>query len=549
MPSRTATVQAPITSQKLFRASQELAEAAVPELADASSVDVLEVLLRGDAPPPGPVDADMRLRRAAFHSAHSARGGGVRSPYAVGDVSRIPPATPCRRSLIDLRPRLIRDLDHDSRWLARYPTPARLLREAGAHSLIVLPLTVRGVALGLAVLYRRADSAPFEEEDLHAAAKLADRAARCLDTIRRHIQEHALARLLQRSLLPEEIPPVSALDAAHGDAAAEGSAGQWFDVLPLSSARVALVVGRAEGKGVHAVTGMNRLRASITTLAPFDLRPDELLAHLDDVVIRLADQHPRDQKQIGAGCLYVVHDPVTGHCTASRAGTAFLMTAQPDGTVSAPRLASHQPLGVESRPFEITEFDVPPGSTLFLRSDGPDGPHAALDPFTQQLREAMTRCGPDVREVLAHVARAPSPGRDPAVLIARTRALEAGNVATRNLLPDPAAVSVARTWTSRQLATWMLDELAFTTTLVVSELVTNAIRYSAGPVGLRLIRDERTLICEVSDSSSAGPRRCQPMVSDEGGRGLSIVTQLTQHQGTRFTDSGKTVWAEQSLPT
>ncbi|MFD0503596.1 ATP-binding protein [Streptomyces chiangmaiensis] len=142
-----------------------------------------------------------------------------------------------------------------------------------------------------------------------------------------------------------------------------------------------------------------------------------------------------------------------------------------------------------------------------------------------------------------------SPGREPAVLVTRTRAFDAEKVATRSLPPDAAAVAAARRWTSRQLARWMLNELAYPTVLVVSELVTNAVRYSTGPVELRLINDDRTLICEVSDTSSAAPRLRKPGLSDESGRGLSIVTQLTQHQGTRYTASGKTVWTEQDLPT
>jgi anti-sigma regulatory factor (Ser/Thr protein kinase) len=123
--------------------------------------------------------------------------------------------------------------------------------------------------------------------------------------------------------------------------------------------------------------------------------------------------------------------------------------------------------------------------------------------------------------------------------------LSTKNIATRTLARDPAAVAAARAWASAHLANWELEELDFTTTLVLSELVTNAINYSTGPVELRLIRD-RTLICEVSDTSSAAPHARHPNTSDEGGRGLSIVSQLTQRHGTRYTSSGKTVWTEQT---
>jgi anti-sigma regulatory factor (Ser/Thr protein kinase) len=97
-----------------------------------------------------------------------------------------------------------------------------------------------------------------------------------------------------------------------------------------------------------------------------------------------------------------------------------------------------------------------------------------------------------------------------------------------------------------QLQEWGLADLAFTTELIVSELVTNAYRYSSGPVTLRLIRD-RDLICEVSDTSSTSPHLRHAATTDEGGRGLFLVAQLTERWGTRYVRSGKTIWAQQPL--
>ncbi|MFF7987644.1 ATP-binding protein [Streptomyces sp. NPDC007901] len=96
-----------------------------------------------------------------------------------------------------------------------------------------------------------------------------------------------------------------------------------------------------------------------------------------------------------------------------------------------------------------------------------------------------------------------------------------------------------------RLSEWELEESAFSAELIVSELVTNAIRYGGGSIRLQLIKDD-TLIFEVWDGSTTTPhlRRAQP--SDEGGRGLFLVAQLTQRWGTRYTRDGKAVWAEQS---
>jgi anti-sigma regulatory factor (Ser/Thr protein kinase) len=517
----------------------------VPKLADVSTVDVLDLLFCGDRPPLGPVGRGDHLRRAAFSSA---RGEGERSACAVGDVSRIPPATPYWQSLLDLRPRLIRHLDHDSQWLALDPVRARLFREAGAHSLIALPLTVGGTVLGLWVLYREADSAPFDERDLREAKRLAEHAALSLDVVRRQIQVRSLSRLVLGSRLNEELPSVSALEASHGHIPAGVCAGWWFDVIPLSSARVALVVGKAEGRGLQAAVSMSQSRAVITTLAALDLPPDELLARLDDVVIRLVRQHPRNPRGAGTSCLYAIYDPVSGRCDAARSGNPSLAIGHPDGSVSVPRFALCSPLGADDQAFETSEFEVPPGSTLVLCDANTQAPLPRSDGTTERLHEALSRSSSDLPRLVADVLGDLPSDRQPILLLTRARALEADCVATMTLPPDPAAVAAARAWASRQLVTWKLEDLADSTALVVSELVTNAMRYANGPIDMRLIRDEHTLICEVSDTSSSGPHRRRPAETDEGGRGLSIVTQLTQRRGTRYTASGKTVWTEQSLP-
>jgi anti-sigma regulatory factor (Ser/Thr protein kinase) len=139
------------------------------------------------------------------------------------------------------------------------------------------------------------------------------------------------------------------------------------------------------------------------------------------------------------------------------------------------------------------------------------------------------------------------PTDDVAVLIARTHALDSGHVAVWNLPGDPAVVADARAHATAQLHAWELDELAYITELVVSELVTNAIRYGGVPIQLRLIK-ERTLICEVSDASSTSPHLRRARIFDEGGRGLMLVAQLTERWGTRYTGTGKTIWTEQPLP-
>ena len=140
------------------------------------------------------------------------------------------------------------------------------------------------------------------------------------------------------------------------------------------------------------------------------------------------------------------------------------------------------------------------------------------------------------------------PSDDIALLVARTRVLDTAHVADWDVPSDPSAVAEVRAAAVGKLAEWGMAEESFTTELILSELVTNAIRYASGPISVRLIRD-RALICEVSDRSSTSPHLRQAATTDEGGRGLFLIAQLAERWGTRYTADGKVIWTEQPLPT
>ena len=145
------------------------------------------------------------------------------------------------------------------------------------------------------------------------------------------------------------------------------------------------------------------------------------------------------------------------------------------------------------------------------------------------------------------VGRSPNGERSQPLLLARTRMLGEHQVAVWELPADPAMVARARTLVTERLTAWGHEELAFTTELIVSELVTNAIHYAGGPIHVRLIRDG-TLFCEVSDPGHTSPHLRHATGEDEGGRGLFIIAQMAQRWGTRYTAEGKTIWVEQALP-
>ncbi|WP_181809673.1 ATP-binding SpoIIE family protein phosphatase, partial [Streptomyces shenzhenensis] len=337
--------------------------------------------------------------------------------------------------------------------------------------------------------------------------------------------------------------------------------GDWFDVIPLSGARVALVVGDVVGHGIRASATMGRLRTAVRTLADVDLAPDELLTQLDDLVIRLDREEGPEVPgraetaslgEVGATCLYAVYDPVSRRCTIARAGHPPPALVTPAGDVRFLDLPAGPPLGLGGLPFESAEVELAEGSLLALYTDGlVETADRDIEVGLGLLRRALADPAAPLEETCDHVLRTvltDRPADDIVLLLARTSALDTAKVRTWQLPQHPSAVAGARKMACRQLAAWNLTDAAFATELIVSELVTNAVRYGDGPIALRLIRDA-ALICEVSDGSNTAPHLRRARVYDEGGRGLLLVAQMAERWGSRQTPAGKTIWAEQRLPT
>jgi PAS domain S-box-containing protein len=539
------------TTLDITKTAQELADIVVPRLADLAVIDLL------DEPSPGPLTGTVALRRVA----HQSIFGGV--PEAVvrpGDVDIHPQSFPSARCLATGKavltgaddPTFISSTGHN-------PARATTIRKFGIHSVLSVPIRARGVTLGAAVFLRGRRPEPFEQDDVLLAEELTARAGLSLDNARRYTRERTTALALQRSLLPQRLPRQSAVEVAsrYLPASAQlGVGGDWFDVIPLSGARVALVVGDVVGHGLHASATMGRLRTAVRTLADVDLPPDELLTRLDDLVSRLsadadADDSDDAENDVGATCLYAVYDPVSRRCSLARAGHPLPALITPDGAASFLDLPAGPPLGLGGLPFESSEIELPAGSILALYTDGLiESRYHDIDLGLERLRRALTHQERSLETTCDNVLKAVLPDRpadDVALLVARTHALDSDQVATWDLPADPAIVANARKQVAERLAGWGLHDAAFITGLVVSELITNAIRHAASPIQLRLIRD-RTLICEVSDGSSTAPHLRRARAFDEGGRGLLLVSHLTQRWGTRQTPHGKTIWAEQALP-
>ncbi|MEV5843558.1 SpoIIE family protein phosphatase [Streptomyces sp. NPDC051985] len=548
------------TTLEAVRTAEELAELAVDRFADFAAIDLLDPVYSGAEPKPGwPADTTA-MRRAANRSVLGTCAEAVFQP---GELSVFPPGSPLAQALADGQAaRYDTDEPAARDWLASRPDLSSKVSSFGIHSVLLVPIRTRETPLGFAMFARHRTPESFGDDDLLLAEEITARAAVCVDNARRYARERKTSLALQRSLLPQCAPREAAVEVAsrYLPAGSEaGIGGDWFDVIRLSGARVALVVGDVVGHGIHASATMGRLRTAVRTLADVDLPPDELLTHLDDLVLHLdrAEDEATGEMpsefagDIGATCLYAVYDPVSRRCTVARAGHPPPVLVHPDGTAVFPDVPAGPPLGVGGLPFESAVLDMPEGSLLALYTDGlVEAADRDIEANSELLRRALTAPGQSLEHMCDTVLGRLLPSRpvdDVALLIARTRALDAHHVATWDVRRDPAEVADARGQAVEQLVAWGLEECAFVTELVVSELVTNAIRYGEDPIRLRLIRD-RSLICEVADAGNTSPHLRRARTFDEGGRGLLLVAQLTDRWGTRHGTRGKTVWAEQSLP-
>ncbi|WP_073908447.1 ATP-binding SpoIIE family protein phosphatase [Streptomyces sp. CB00455] len=536
--------------------AEQLTAVLVPAFADLAAVDLTEPVLLGEEP--GDLVAGAPLRRVAVMAAD---GRWPAEIYALGDAVRIESVE--SQHLRAGSAVYLPDLTELRAVLDGEDDRSRLILPPGAVSLMVVPLQARGLVLGAVVLWRRAGRRPFDQADATLAEEVGSRASLSIDNARRYTRERRTAEALQRSLLPRPVMDVTAAETA-GEyvpaATAAGIGGSWFDVIPLSATRVAFVMGTVAGHGLNATAAMGRLRSAVQTLADLDLSPDELLAHLDGLVLRFAeDEGQREPDRdapsalTGATCLYAVYDPVSGTCLmtgAAHAPPVLAATGQPEA-----HTVTYQPgpvLGTGGQPFEQVELHLHPGDVLAFYggalAQGTDQAERQLRMIRDGAREGADSGRPaaDIgHRILGELLHEP-PEDDLALLVVRVRQVQPGATAAWELPADPSVVGRARELVTGQLTAWGLEELVFTTELIVSELVTNSIRYAGGPVGVRLIKD-RVLICEVCDPSQTQPHLRRAQLTDEGGRGLFLIAQLTHRWGSRYTPSGKTIWTEQLL--
>jgi len=543
-------------SLDLETTARELLDVVVPGFCDLATVDLYQGLLVGDETPPGLPDGSAELRRVAFASAVSdAPFTGTGKPVKVGAVHHYPFNSPCAHALRTARPRLVP------------PEEGGLVQ-----STLAVPMVAHDTVVGLAQFSRTKGSEPFGDRDRDLAVELAARAAVCIDNARLYRREHERALILQRSLLPPGDPVAAGLDIACRYLPGNASTGRpsevggdWFDVIELPGHRTALVVGDVMGRGLRAAVAMGELRTAVRTLAQLDLEPAEVLSQLDEIARGLgtsggiqqatrAARRPREadlSEVYLATCVYAVYDSVTRRCTFANAGHLPPVLVEPGESALMLDVPPGLPLGVGGEPFEEVEIELPEGALLALYTDGlVESRDHPLDEGLQAFVGALRDPNSPLEDVCDHVLNTLDTHHgedDIALLMARVQGLPAESVGDWTLPREPRSVGRAREYARGQLLSWDLEPLVDTAELLVSELVTNALRYGEGEIRLRLLLD-RTLVCEVWDSGLVQPRRRRARDTDEGGRGLQLVGLLSAAWGSRRTHRGKTVWFELALP-
>jgi serine phosphatase RsbU (regulator of sigma subunit)/anti-sigma regulatory factor (Ser/Thr protein kinase) len=457
----------------------------------------------------------------------------------------------------------------DRRTLERALGDPRLVRALvpgdRPASVACIPLVLEGaeetppLVLGVAEVWRRPDR-PFHDSELLDLQELVARTAHHVELARQHQREHAQVLALQRRLLPraggDTIEVASVYQPTTPDSAGVG--GDWVNSFPLPGGRTALVVGDVVGHGLGAAAAMGQLSMEARALLSAGLAPDEVLEHLDETVTLLDDADAglaAGYSALGSTCCIAVYDPVSHQVVVSSAGHLPPVLVLPDGTAETLTVHPHPGLGAEfalREPFDVHTFDAPPGSLIALYTDGlVEDPAIAIDEGIARLRDAVGRVHPwddlqrAARRVVAELVPQSRLRDDVTLLLARMAGCRKRDTAAWRLPARDDAAARARSLASALLRQWSTrDDTRDSALLLISELVTNAVRFATGPISVRLIRAGHGLLCEVGDTGNGRPRLHRGGLLDDRGRGLQVVHKLTTRWGVRWTDTGKVVWAE-----
>ncbi|WP_330357032.1 SpoIIE family protein phosphatase [Streptomyces chartreusis] len=537
------------TSLDLSRTIVEVSRAVVPRFTDVAGTYLREQVVAGEGFPDGAPDTTTMWHRVAVE--HTDEPGRWDDVVPVGEAMPFPAHTPFFQCMTSGEPVLVPRISEQMGHAIASQFEKRDIRPLiTGRSMLVVPLKARNVVLGFMILLRHPERVEFNDMDRVTGAELAARAGLVLDNARMYTYQESVAETLQDSMLPHIPPRMAGCDIAtrYLPGTLLGRVGgDWFDSVKLPGARTALVVGDVMGHGLNSAAMMGQLRTAVQTMAALDLPPAQLLRNLDDLAQRLGDTYL-------ATCLYAVYDPIASELHIANAGhIPPVLVRAGDGRSELLDLPTGAPIGVGGVPFEAVRVRVQPGDRLVMCTDGlveMRGEDIGVGLAT--LCESAAHPAASMDDACDTIIRALNTrgGRkdDVALLMARLNGIEPEDVASWCIGLDPEEVGRARAVVREQLHDWGLARLADTAELLVSELVTNAVRHSHGrPVELRLVRGD-TLLCEVDDDDHDLPTLLSAGPFDDAGRGLRVVSMLAREWGTSRTSAGKTVWFELTLP-
>lgn len=537
------------TSLDLSRTIVEVSRAVVPRFTDVAGTYLREQVVAGEGFPDGVPDTTTMWHRVALE--HTDEPGRWDDVVPVGEAMPFPAHTPFFQCMTTGEPVLVPRISEQMGHAIASQFEKRDIRPLiTGRSMLVVPLKARNVVLGFMILLRHPERVEFNDMDRVTGAELAARAGLVLDNARMYTFQESVAETLQDSMLPHIPPRMAGCDIAtrYLPGTLLGRVGgDWFDSVKLPGARTALVVGDVMGHGLNSAAMMGQLRTAVQTMAALDLPPAQLLRNLDDLAQRLGDTYL-------ATCLYAVYDPIASELHIANAGhIPPVIVRAGDGRSELLDLPTGAPIGVGGVPFEAVRVRVAPGDRLLMCTDGlveVRGEDIGVGLAT--LTESAAHPAASMDDACDAIIRALNTrgGRkdDVALLMARLNGIEPDDVAEWRISLDPVEVGRARAVVREQLHDWGLGRLADGAELMVSELVTNAVRHShSRPVELRLVRGD-SLLCEVDDDDHDLPNLSSAGPTDEQGRGLRVVSTLAREWGASRTKAGKTVWFELTLP-
>ena len=433
---------------------------------------------------------------------------GVRVPVGRGFAGRI---------AAQRTPVVLDDVEH-----ADIVNP--LLREKGLKALLGVPLTVEDRVIGVmhvGCLTPRV----FEPAEIELLERAGGQIGLAIDRTR----QQNVTELLQRTLLPAELPDIPALGMAASYLPGSDEThvgGDWYDVMALPQGQVGVVIGDVVSRGVRAAAVMGQMRIALRAYAIEGDGPGPVLDRLDRLVRGLGEREM-------ATVAYLVIDPADLSLTAASAGHLPPLVIGADGAVRRLELPRSRPIGVAAaRRYDAERFELRRGDTLVLYTDGlVERRGVDSEEGFQRLEAAAAAVAgltPDeICAALTDLARADVVSDDVAVLVVQVPA-ELTDSFSRTLPAEPGSLVVMR----RALQDWMRrsgvdDDTAYDILVATGEAAANAVEHAYGPgvaeftfhAGL----SDGVLTITVQDEGSWRPAR-----GSHRGRGIALMKQLME---------------------